>query len=209
MANYFNFFPKTLYQLSDNNADIVSQITSRFSFEDSFKENTSVSYEYDIKDGDTPEIIAAKLYGSPERHWIVLMFNDIIDIEEDWPLDQTSLMQFIERKYKPNASVGQSGLNWAQSNINSYYIVETRTTNSTGDYIEMKSKTDANTYANTISSTNTITLQEGKEITIKISKETETYYEYENKFNDSKRSIRLLKSEFISAVEEEFQNIIA
>ncbi|MBM3417392.1 MAG: hypothetical protein FJY17_00550 [Bacteroidetes bacterium] len=208
MANYFSFFPQTLYQLSDNNADVVSKITARFRFEQSFKDNTAVSYEYEIKDGDTPEIIADKLYGSPERHWIILMFNDIVDVETDWPLDQRTLMQFIEEKYKPSASAGQSGINWAQSNIQTYYIIETRTTSATGDFIETKTATDANTYANTAVTTNTITLQDGKQLTIKISKETESYYEYENEFNDSKRTIKLLKSEFIPAVENEFQSII-
>lgn len=208
MANYFSFFPQTLYQLTNNNADIVSKITARFGFEQNFKNNTAISYEYDVKDDDTPEIIADKLYGSSERHWIVLMFNDIVNVETDWPLDQRTLMQFIEKKYKPRASVGQSGINWAQSNIHSYYIVETRTTTSTGDFIQTKKTTDANTYANTIGTTNTITLQDGKQLTIKLSKETKSYYEYENEINDSKRTIKLLKPEFIPAVEEEFRNII-
>lgn len=208
MANYFSFFPQTLYQLTDNNADIVSKITARFSFEQSFKENTAVSYEYNVKDGDTPEIIADKLYGSSERHWIILMFNDIVNVETDWPLDQRTLMQFIEKKYKPRASVGQSGINWAQSNIHTYYIVETRTTESTGSSIQTKTATDANTYANTVGTTSTITLQDGNRLTIKISKETKSYYEHENELNDSKRTIKLLKTEFIPAVEEEFQSII-
>ena len=208
MANYFSFFPQTLYQLTDNNADVVSKITSRFSFEQSFKENTAVSYEYDVKDGDTPEIIASKLYDSPERHWIILMFNDIVNVETDWPLDQMSLMEFIEKKYKPNAGSGQSGINWAQTNTHSYYIVQTRTTNSSGEFIETKTRTDANTYANTVGTVNPVTLQDGKQITIRISKETKSYYEYENEVNDSKRSIKLLKREFIPAVEQEFQDII-
>ena len=104
MSKYFNYFPQTLYQLTQNSADIALKLTARFNFEKTFKENTAVSYEYDIQDGDTPEIIADKLYGSPERHWIVLLFNDIVDPQVDWPLDQRTLIRFIESKYKASAN---------------------------------------------------------------------------------------------------------
>ena len=78
MSKYFNFFPKTLYTTDAKNADVVNNITSRFNFEETFKNNTAVCYEYDIQDSDTPEIIASKFYGDSEKHWIVLSFNDIV-----------------------------------------------------------------------------------------------------------------------------------
>jgi len=208
MSKYFNYFPKTIYQLSDNDIDSAIKITSRFNFEQSFKDNSAVGYEYDIQDGDTPEIIANKLYGSSERHWIVLMFNNIVDPQADWPLDQRTLIRFIEDKYKANANVGQSGLSWAQSNNHSYYIIETRTTINTGDYLETKTETDANTYANAVSSITNITLSDGSPIKITMSKESKSYYVYETENNDSKRTIKLLKPEFIPAVEEEFRRVI-
>ena len=100
MARYFNFFPKTLY--SANNAslglDTVTNITARFGFEATLKENSAAFYKYDIRDGDTPEIIATKYYDSPERHWIVLMFNDIYDPQFDWPLDERNLITYIDTK---------------------------------------------------------------------------------------------------------------
>ena len=208
MSKYFNYFPKTIYQLSGNDIDSVMKITSRFNFEQSFKDNTAVGYEYDIQDGDTPEIIANKLYGSSERHWIVLLFNNIVDPQFDWPLDQRTLIRFIEDKYKANANVGQSGLNWAQSNNHSYYIIEKRTTTNTGDYLETKTETDANTYANATSSITDITLSDGSPIRITMNKESKSYYIYETENNDSKRTIKLLKPEFVPAVEEEFRKVI-
>ena len=50
MSKYFNYFPQTLYQLTQNSADIALKLTARFNFEKTFKENTAVSYEYDIQD---------------------------------------------------------------------------------------------------------------------------------------------------------------
>jgi hypothetical protein len=211
MAKYFNYFPKAIY--SPQNAgegysvDYVTNITSRFGFEASFKENTSVYYKYDIQDSDTPEIIADKMYGSSEKHWVILMLNDIVDPQFDWPLDQRTINVFINEKYSANASVGQTGISWAQQNTHSYYRVEKRTTISTGTYDEKEIQLDANTYTNTIESTNTVTLKDGNTIKIDVTKKTKSYYEYEIETNEAKRTINILKPEFVPAVESELKKV--
>jgi hypothetical protein len=209
MSKYFNYFPKTFYKLNENSndVDVVTNITSRFGFEQSFKNNSAVYYEYDIQDSDTPEIIANKFYGSSERHWAVLMVNDIVDPQFDWPLDQRTIISYMNEKYSANASVGQSGTAWAQSNIHSYYKVETRTTNSTGTKLESKLQIDANTYANVAATTTNLTLDDGNSITITTTKETKSYYDYEIEQNETKRTIKLLKPEFVSSIEEEIKII--
>ena len=209
MSKYFNYFPKTFYKLNENSndVDVVTNITSRFGFEQAFKNNSAVYYEYNIQDSDTPEIIANKFYGSSERHWAVLMVNDIVDPQFDWPLDQRTIISYMNEKYSANASVGQSGTAWAQSNIHSYYKVETRTTNSTGTKLESKLQIDANTYANVAATTTNLTLDDGNSITITTTKETKSYYDYEIEQNETKRTIKLLKPEFVSSIEEEIKII--
>ena len=208
MSKFFNYFPKTVYSLDNtNNVDAVTSIVSRFSFENSFRDNTSVYYEYNIQDSDTPEIIASKFYGDSEKHWVVLMLNQIIDPQFDWPLDQRTIISFITEKYSANASVGQSGINWAQANIHSYYKIETRTTNSTGTELQSKLEIDANTYANVAATTSNLTLDDGNSITITTTKETKSYYDYEVEENEAKRTIKLLKPEFVSSIEEELKII--
>jgi hypothetical protein len=208
MSKYFNYFPKTLYTADSKNVDVVNNITSRFNFEESFKINQKVSYEYEIKDSDTPEIIASKFYGDSERHWIVLLFNNIIDPQFDWPMDYRTLISFIDEKYSANANVSQSGSSWAQSHTKAYYKIETRTTISTNTITVKEIEVDANTYANVTSSSSNVTLADGYVITIAVSKDTQSYYDYEMELNESKRSIKLLKPEFVSAVEEEFRRVI-
>lgn len=209
MSKYFNYFPKTVYRLNEtsNDVDVVTNITSCFGFESSFKNNTAVYYEYDVQDSDTPEIIANKFYGDSEKHFAVLMINDIVDPQFDWPLDQRTIISFIDDKYSANASSGQSGTVWAQANIHSYYKIETRTTNSTGNKLETKIQIDANTYANVTTSTASLSLDDGNSITIEVSKETKSYYDYEIDLNESKRKIKLLKPEFVSPIIEEIKSV--
>ena len=208
MSKYFNFFPKVLYTTDSKTGDVVNNLTTRFNFEEKFKNNTAVCYEYDIQDSDTPEIIASKIYRDPERHWIVLLFNDISDPQFDWPMDYRTLISFIDEKYKDNANVGQSGTNWAQSHTHAYYKVETRTTLSTNTVVKNKFEVDSNTY-NTIATTNKdVVLKDSNTIRIQISKETQSYYDYEMELNESKRKIKLLKPELVNSVEEEFRRVI-
>jgi hypothetical protein len=208
MSKYFNYFPKTAYSLDNtNNVDVVTSIITRFAFESSFRDNTAVYYEYNVQDSDTPEIIANKFYGDSEKHWVVLMLNQIVDPQFDWPLDQRTIISFINEKYSANASAGQSGITWAQANIHSYYKVETRTTNSTNTELQTKLQVDSNTYANVAASTTNLLLEDGNSITITISKETKTYYDYEVEQNETKRTIKLLKPEFVSPIEDELRAV--
>ena len=214
MAKYFNYFPKIVYSANNNTAglDTVTSITSRFNFTDNFKLNSSIFYTYDVQESDTPEIIAGKFYKNPERHWIVLMFNDIVDPQYDWPLKSSDLINFIDTKYTANGAANttvQTGLAWAMSinNVQAYYKVVTKTNQDNIDFIE-KIQVDANTYANVAATTQSFTLNSGDIITQKITKEKQTYYDYEVSENENKRTIKLIKPEFISAIEKEFKRVI-
>ena len=218
MAKYFNYFPTTYYTNSDDSTalDTVTNIIARFAFEDTLKENTSIFYPYEIQDGDTPEMIANKFYGSPEKHWIVLLFNNIIDPQYDWPLDQRTLIKHINDKYSANGAVHSpylSGIQWAQDagNVKAYYKTVTRLSSKpTKNQIVEKIEIDANTHTNLPVTTTTYTLQDGSRTTETISKTTQTYYDYEVELNDTRRRIRLLKSEYVSesGLINEFKKVI-
>ena len=214
MAKYFNYFPKTIYSNSDTSTglDSVTNIIARFGFEQSLKNNSSAFYKYQIQESDTPEIIAYKYYGSAEKHWIVLLFNDIIDPQFDWPLTYDTLIDFVDAKYTANGAANttvQSGLAWAMStnNVQAYYKIVTKTDIDNVTLIE-KIQVDANTYANVATSSTTITLQSGDVVTQAVTKEKKTYYDYEMEQNESKREITLIKSEFVKDIEKEFKRVI-
>jgi len=54
---------------------------------------------YDVKDGETPEMIADKLYDDPQLHWIVLFVNNITDRYHQWPMASIQFNQFVNDKY--------------------------------------------------------------------------------------------------------------
>jgi len=209
MANYFSKFPKLYYSYDDfNTAELVTNIMARFSLEKQTKDNTSIYYEYDVLEGDTPEIVASKIYNSPERHWIVLMMNDIVDPQYQWPLTTITLNNYIDEKYSTseyaNSNTIGAGITFAHTNTHSYYKIIT-TTIPNGNKIINKYEIDANTYANVVVSTSTVTLQDNNVITIATSKSTKNYYDYEVEENEKKRKIKLLKPEFVADLEKEVE----
>jgi hypothetical protein len=217
MARYFNNFPKIDYSLeSSNQKDYVTNIISRFGIDDALKDNASIYYEYYIEDGETPEILAAKYYDSPEKHWIILALNDIVDPQFDWPLSYSQFNRYVDLKYSANnyadtANTNISGLIWSQNlnNVQTYYKVVTQTTN--GTTIIKKFEVDSQTYANNtlmgITSGDTYTFPDNSTVTIAVSKETQSYYDYEMYINEEKKTIKFLRPEFANALENELQSV--
>jgi len=142
------------------------------------------------------------------------MFNDIIDPQYDWPLQYSTFINFVDKKYTANGSANttvQTGLAWAMSvnNVQAYYKIVTRT-NIDKESIVETIQVDAPTYAN-VGATPipvTITLQSGDVITQTVTREKKTYYDYEMELNETKRDIVLLKPDFVPQVEKEFKKVI-
>ena len=51
MAKYFNFFPRTTYYKNKDSTsvDIITNITTRYNFNDALKQNAATYYKYKIK----------------------------------------------------------------------------------------------------------------------------------------------------------------
>jgi len=221
MARYFNNFPKIAYSLETiNQYDYITNIVSRFGIDNKLKENTAIYYEYSVEDGETPEILASKYYDSPELHWIILAMNDIVDPQFDWPLTYSQFNEYVNTKYSANnyadtANTGVTGLSYAQKlyvpnelkGQAAYYKVVTKTVGST--ITIDKFNVDANTYANNIVLTpgDTYTFPDDTAVTIKVTKETQSYYDYEKELNENKRNIKMLKPEYVNILENELLNV--
>jgi len=211
MAKYFNYFPQTYYFASSNNDNVVvgTNLLSHFTLSDDFVNNTSIYYKYAVIDGESPEVLSHKIYGSAEKHWIILLMNNIFNPLIDWPVDERSLINIIDMKYTASANVagGETGLEWAQQNVQSYYKIITQTNNITSDVTVDKIQIDSNTYVALTNTNESYTLQDGSTVTIKTTKDSKTYYDYEMDINDDKRIIKILKPEYVTAITEEFRKV--
>ena len=98
---YFEMFPSVFYDMKgDGQYTLVKDLMSRVKLVASVKENILNFDYYDVKDGETPEMIAQKYYGDVNLHWTIFIVNDIIDYYEDWPMSVQKFEQFICDKYE-------------------------------------------------------------------------------------------------------------
>ena len=63
------------------------------------KSNALLYDTYNVKEGETPEMIAHKLYGDSELHFVIMLINDITDRYHQWPMSLPQFQEFINDKY--------------------------------------------------------------------------------------------------------------
>lgn len=97
---YFEHFPTIPYDSEGNGKfKSVKNLLRRVGLASKVKANAMFFDTYDVKNGETPESIAFKLYGDSELHWIIMLMNDITDRYHDWPMSEAQFLQFVNDKY--------------------------------------------------------------------------------------------------------------
>jgi hypothetical protein len=96
---YFKSFPKTLYQLPFDQNRSITDILRHVNFEKEIIGDVRNLRKYNVLEGETPESVSEKLYGTPEYHWLLLLINNMVNPFYDWPLPDRALRKFIKEKY--------------------------------------------------------------------------------------------------------------
>jgi len=173
---YFEPFPTIDYDIKKNgNTTEVTNLFLRYKILDVFKNQSAVYYNYSIKDGERPDVIAAKYYDDESLDWIILLTNNIVDPHFDWPLDNQAFTNYIVKKYGSITAAKEDTHHYEQ--ITQQQEVLFDSTILPEEFYEI----DLTTY-NTLSSSE---------------KRIVTSYEYEERLNEAKRDIKLLSEEYV------------
>ena len=170
--SYFNYFPRTMYDpVGDGSAKMVTDIMKRVRLRTNMKKEIVMMDPYDVKENETPEIVADKHHGSPYYHWVVMLVNDISDVNHDWVKSTRQMQKYLLSKYTE-----------VQLTETHHYEIP-QTSGDTSINIEVENST----YPSASIVTN---------------------YEYEVALNDEKRSIDLLRNEYLTFFVDEFEGIM-
>ena len=172
-----------------------------------------------MKDSDNPEVIAHKLYDDPNRYWMVMFANNLIDPYYDVPLDYGELDAYVEYTYGSVAN--------AQSEIHHYERRTELVTNNNGitdtkEYVQELQQKSFDYSTGTVV-TNTLPTLGTSPITVSTSTETidnviitktvKDYaiskYDYVLTENEKKRTVNLIRSEFVQQIENEFKQLLS
>ena len=96
---YFQRFPFVEYNFGDNEANtIFPNITSYIDMIDQLKGEVAFYEKYTILDGDRPDVVSQKLYGTPDYHWTFFFMNDGLR-ESGWPLPEREMRELVKKRY--------------------------------------------------------------------------------------------------------------
>ncbi len=100
--SYFKPFPLVLYPTpgSETNLEWQVNLTRRSGVPTRYKNDNRYYYLHSIRDHETPEVLADKLYNNVNLAWVILQFNDIVDMYKEWPLTQNELLSYVNAKYE-------------------------------------------------------------------------------------------------------------
>lgn len=215
MGNYLDTFPKIIYDVNRaraTNYDIATNIFFRLAIIKEVLNNTSAYYVYTIKETDKPEILADNVYRDPEAHWIILLANDMVDPQYDWPLNYMDFENFIINKYGSIAT--------AQSTNHHYEKVTQRQVGTINPIIEFRQRINYANTSNTVpasyhydyytgiadSQANTYTVA-NTTVFQTVLRDAISCYDYEYNLNESKRTIKIIKPEYYAQIMSQLQSL--
>jgi len=144
---------------------------------------------YQIPENTRPDIVAQNIYGDPELDWVILITNNIMNVRDEWPLSNNDLYDYMLEKYGSVEKLNEVK-KWETTGIRDNY-----------NRILLKSGLEVDkefTFTYSISNT-TYTVNPTTAVTNE---------EYEIRKNESKRTIKLLKPEYLSTFVKDMRNIM-
>ena len=98
--SYFGQFPKIQYDIKgDGNVNVIPDIFRRIKLKNKIRDNLVILDKYDLTDGEKPEDVAFKIYGSVDYYWVVLLVNNVVDRYYDWPMGFQEFENYVNDKY--------------------------------------------------------------------------------------------------------------
>ena len=231
MSVYFTNFPTIEYDMfNDTHTMTMTDIFRTVRLKANIKEDVLLYHKYTIQDGQRPDHLSLKLYGSPDYYWTFFMVNEnLVNYYNDWPLSRKEFEDMIATRYDGYVLTTNQDISTV---FTKGEIVRGLVSGATGTIISK----DANT--NTIRLSNITGEFVANEIirgdisgsVITITGQTEfynatkyyvdgngnvvdkhaivalpvTYYEYEKDLNDSKAEIRVIRPAYIIRIADEF-----
>ena len=191
---YFRELPNLQYQspytsrISSSTYVTAKNIFRRMKIRDDLKSVFSVFNKYEIDDGDRPDTVARDLYGKSNLDWVVLITANIINVRDEWPMSDKEVYDFTVSKY---------GL----ENVNNIKHYETRQIKNSRGVIVLRS-------GEIVGADFSISYYDGKDITTTPSNTVRgvTNYEYEVIENQKKRTIDVLRSEYLQQFLNDIRN---
>ena len=199
MSNYFSKVPDLDYvsRLPDSRIGDYIKVKNIFKgvrLREDILQDLTVFEKYQIVGDDRPDNVAFKVYGDSTLDWLVLKCNNIINIQSEWPMPQRDFDRYLIDKYETYEKL---------NDVHHYETTEVK--NSVGAIIVPEGLWVEKDYSVTY-----YDWYEGGEISKSSSDIVVevTNYEYEDKKEDEKRNIFILKPRYLNIIKDDMKELM-
>jgi hypothetical protein len=166
---------------------LLKNIFIRGKLRDDLQNIFTVFNKYEIDEDERPDQVAEVLYGDQFLDWVVLITANIINFQDQWPLTQQQLYDYVENKYgveKMNATKYYKTKEVRRKSDNTLILAEGFTVD------KNFSIPDPDVYGNILYPATGV-----------------TNYEWETEKNDKKRLIYVLREEYLQQFIRDMRDI--
>lgn len=234
MSRYFQYFPTIKYDAFNDGKGIeITNIFRTVKLKKELLDDVTLYTYYDINDGERPDVVSMRNYGTTDYYWTFFVVNDFLaDGFVAWPKSTYDMNAYIDHKYDGMI------ITFSDDISNKYQIGETITGLQSGAscIVLAKDATMKQVYTKTITGTFSdgelaLGQTSGSFATVHSSvlhKDAPhhyeldgvivnadvvgaipiTYYEYENDINDKKTKIRIIRPQYVSRVVDDLISTI-
>ena len=194
---YFSQVPDFQYVSRLPNASISEYITvknlfKRGKLKEDVAADATLFTKYKVQGDDRPDNVASKVYGDVNLDWLVMLCNNIINLQSEWPLLQAEFDRYLIDKYGSYENLNL---------IHHYETIEIK--NQMGVVLVPEGLTVDSDYSITY-----FDWVDEKEITQTNIVTPITNEDYETKLDDEKRNILLLKPKYLNVVREDITDLM-
>ena len=198
MSSYFQRVPDLNYVSRLPDAKIGDYIRVKNLFkkgklrEDIFQ-NLAFFEKYKIVGDDRPDNVAFEVYDDSSLDWVILLSNNILNIQSEWPLPQTDFDRFVLDKY--------GDYNTLYNGIHHYETIEIKNTQGV-TIVPAGLQVDSSYSVSYYDFFTDLQVTTGNLAT------PITNYEYEEKVENDKRNIYILKPRYLNIVFDDMEEIM-
>jgi hypothetical protein len=198
MSSYFQRVPDFNYVSRLPNSKIgdyvrVKNLFKKGKLREDIFQNLAFFEKYKIIGDDRPDNVAFEVYDDSSLDWVILLSNNILNIQSEWPLPQTDFDRFVLDKYGDYDTL--------YNGIHHYETIEVKNTQGV-TIVPAGLQVDSSYSVSYYDFFTDLQVTTGNLAT------PITNYEYEEKVDNDKRNIFILKSRYLNIVFDDMEEIM-
>ena len=179
---------------SDGDYSITKNFFKRARLREDIVQDLAFFTKYSVLGDDRPDNVADLIYGDASLDWVVLIANNIVNIQSEWPMSQGDFNTYVTEKYADEETL-YSGIHHYEANevktSDGSIIIASGTRVSVGQSVS---------YFDDLSEQQIVRTDIASPI---------TNYMHEDKLNNDKRNIFVLKPIYLNILFDDLEEIMA